>query len=160
MTTRAEHPGGARTPAATELPLTGGCNCGAVRYEVTEPLVRASYCHCKRCQRRSGAAASAQAHPAPGSFRIVTSGAQLRKWQPPDGPGEKWFCSECGSAIFGANCSRPESIGIRMGTFDDDPGIRPSVRQFVAYAAVWERVPDDGLPRFPESRHASGASPS
>jgi hypothetical protein len=40
-----------------------------------------------------------------------------------------------------------------MGTFDNDPGIRPTVRQFVAYAAVWEALPDDGLPRFPESRH-------
>ena len=32
----------------SELPLTGGCNCGAVRYEVTEPLAAATYCHCKR----------------------------------------------------------------------------------------------------------------
>ena len=40
----------------TGLPLTGGCNCGAVRFEVTAPLVGASYCHCKRCQRRSGTA--------------------------------------------------------------------------------------------------------
>ena len=46
-----------------------------------------------------------------------------------------------------------------MGTFDDDPGIRPSVRQFVAYAAPWEPIPDDGLPRFPDSRHASDGEP-
>jgi hypothetical protein len=137
-----------------KLPLTGGCNCGAVRYEVSEPLVRASYCHCRRCQRRSGAAASAQAHPAPESFRIVAGEDRLRVWRPESG-GEKWFCGECGSALFGSNPAHPESIGIRMGTFDDDPGIRPSVRQFVAYAAPWEPIPDDGLPRFPESRHAS-----
>ena len=80
-------------------------------------------------------------------------------WKPQDGRGEKWFCGECGSAIFGSNPGHPESIGIRMGTFDDDPGIRPTVRQFVAYAAAWEPLPDDGLPRFPESRHASGARP-
>ena len=102
------------------LPLTGGCNCGAVRYEVTEPLVRASYCHCKRCQRRSGTAASAQAHPAPGAFRIVAGEDALRMWKPPDG-GEKWFCGRCGSAIYGSNPSHPESVGIRLGTFDDDP---------------------------------------
>ncbi len=138
------------------LPLTGGCNCGAVRYEVTEPLVRASYCHCKRCQRRSGAAASPQAHPAPGTFRVVSGEKKLRMWKPPDGGGEKWFCGECGSAMFGYNSSHPDSVGIRMGTFDDDPGIRPTVRQFVAYAAPWEPLPDDGLPRFPESRHAPG----
>ena len=142
-----------------KLPLTGGCNCGAVRYEVAEPLVRASYCHCKRCQRRSGAAASPQAHPAPGSFRIVAGEDKLRMWQPDDSDGEKWFCGECGSAMFGRNASHPESVGIRMGTFDKDPGIRPSVRQFVAYAAPWEPLPADGLPRFPESRHAPDARP-
>jgi len=75
-------------------------------------------------------------------------------WKPPDGDGEKWFCADCGSAMFGSNPSHPESVGIRMGTFDDDPGIRPTVRQFVAYAAPWEPIPDDGLPRFAESRHA------
>ena len=48
-----------------------------------------------------------------------------------------------------------DPIGIRMGTFDGDPGIRPSVRQFVSYAAPWEPIPDDGLPRHPESRHAA-----
>ena len=136
------------------FPLTGGCNCGAIRYEVTEPLVRASYCHCKRCQRRSGAAASAQAHPASGSFRITSGTERLRAWKPPDGGGEKWFCGECGSALFGFNPNHPESIGIRMGTFDDDPGIRPSVRQFVAFAAPWDPIPADGLPRYAQSRHA------
>jgi hypothetical protein len=80
-------------------------------------------------------------------------------WKPSDGAGEKWFCGECGSAVFGRNAAHTESVGIRMGTFDEDPGLRPSVRQFVAYAASWEPVADDGLPRYPESRHAPGARP-
>ena len=62
----------------TEFPLTGGCNCGAIRFEVAAPLVIASYCHCKRCQRRSGAAASANAHPAVDTFRIVAGEDRLR----------------------------------------------------------------------------------
>ena len=73
---------------------------------------------------------------------------KLRVWTPEDG-GEKWFWGECGSALFGSNPARPEPIGIRMGTFDEDPGVRPWVRQLVAYAAPWEPIPDDGLPRFP-----------
>jgi hypothetical protein len=137
-----------------DLPLTGGCNCGAVRFEVTEPLLDASYCHCKRCQRRSGAAASVNAHPAPGSFRIVTGEDRLRHWKPKDG-GEKWFCGDCGSALFSKSPHHPDPLGIRMGGFDGDPGVRPSVRQYVAYAAAWEAIPDDGLPRYPESRHSS-----
>jgi hypothetical protein len=131
--------------------LTGGCNCGAVRFEVTQPLVSASYCHCRRCQRRSGAAASANAHPAPGTVRIVEGEQALRAWKPDDGM-EKVFCGECGSAVFARNPGDGDLVGIRMGAFDGDPGVRPSVRLFVAYAAPWEAIPDDGLPRHPEGR--------
>jgi hypothetical protein len=137
----------------TEFPLTGGCNCGAVRFEVTAPLVRASYCHCKRCQRRTGTAVSASGHPAEGTFRIVAGEDVLRCWKPEVG-GEKCFCSVCGSQIYARNLTHADPIGIRLGAFDGDPGIRPSVRQFVNYAAPWEPIPDDGLPRHPESRHA------
>jgi hypothetical protein len=129
--------------------LTGGCNCGAVRFEITEPLFRARYCHCKRCQRRTGTAASANATVVPSSFRIVSGKAALKAWKPPDGH-EKWFCGECGSALFSRAPQDPDRVGIRLGAFDGDPGIRPSLRQFVAYAAPWEPIPDDGLPRYPE----------
>ncbi len=135
--------------------LTGGCNCGAVRFEVTSPLVSAIYCHCTRCQRRTGTGASANARAEPGSFRVVSGEDRLRAWKPEEG-AEKWFCGDCGSALFSRGKDAPEQIGVRLGTFDDDPLIRPSARQYVAYAAVWEPIPDDGLPRFPEARTASG----
>lgn len=136
------------------LPLTGGCNCGAVRYEVTEPLLGAAYCHCTRCQRRTGAAASPSASAAPGSFGITQGEDRLKAWAPADG-WEKWFCGDCGSAIYSRNPKEPTMIGVRMGTFDADPGVRPSLRQYVADAAVWEPVPDDGLTRFPGARGAA-----
>jgi hypothetical protein len=133
----------------TELPLTGGCLCGGVRFEVTEPLVSAMYCHCTRCQRRSGTAASANARLAPGSLRVVGGEELLRAYQPPDGSA-KIFCSSCGSALFsGPTPDNP--AGVRLGAFDRDPGIRPQFRQYVAYAAPWEPIPDDGLPRHPEA---------
>ena len=137
--------------------ITGGCLCGAVRFEVTEPFVSAVYCHCTRCQRRTGTGASANGRTAPGSFRIVQGEDRLRSYQPPTG-AEKVFCGDCGSALFsrspGRETGEPPSIGVRLGAVDGDPGIRPERRQYVAYAAAWEAIPDDGLPRFPES--ASG----
>ena len=141
--------------AMTGFPLTGGCNCGAVRFEVTEPLVAASYCHCKRCQRRSGAAASANAHPAPGTFRIVAGEDRLRVWKPERRRREVVLRRLRLVAL------RPQPEPRRSDRDPDGrvrrrPGIRPSVRQFVAYAAPWEPIPDDGLPRHPESRHAPG----
>ncbi|HUZ27924.1 MAG TPA: GFA family protein [Solirubrobacteraceae bacterium] len=129
--------------------LTGGCGCGAVRFELTEPPASARYCHCTRCQRRTGTAASASAVAVPGSFRIVAGEDRLKAWKP-DGGWEKWFCGDCGSALFSRDGRDLERVGVRMGAFDSDPGVRPSARQFTAYAAAWEPVPDDGLPRHPE----------
>jgi hypothetical protein len=131
--------------------LTGGCNCGGVRFEVTEPLVSASYCHCTRCQRRTGTSSSAQARIAPGSLRILAGEELIRSWDPPDG-FSKFFCGECGSALWSRNPADHDVMSVRLGVFDGDPGIRPSSRTFVAYAAAWEEIPDDGLPRYEEGR--------
>jgi hypothetical protein len=137
----------------SDFKLTGGCGCGAVRFEVSEPLLFAGYCHCTRCQRRTGSAASANAATAPGSFRIVQGEDRVGTWKP-EGGFEKCFCADCGSALFSRNPERPEQIGVRLGAIDGDPQIRPSFHQFVAYAAVWEPIPEDGLPRYPEQRRA------
>jgi len=131
--------------------VTGGCGCGAVRYVVTEPFVSASFCHCTRCQRRSGTAASANARAAPASVRVTSGEAELRSWAP-DGGFEKLFCGRCGSALFSRPPGTSDFVGVRLGSVDGDPGVRPQWHQFVAYAAAWEAVPDDGLPQYPEAR--------
>jgi hypothetical protein len=137
----------------TGVTHTGGCLCGGVRFEVDEPLGLASYCHCTRCQRRSGAAASANVGVPASALRVSRGGELVREWTPPDGGWPKAFCGACGGALW----SRKDDgshFGVRLGTFDADPGVRPSYRQFVAYAAAWEPIPEDGLTRFPERRTA------
>jgi hypothetical protein len=135
--------------------LTGGCLCGGVRYELSEPPVSARYCHCTRCQRRTGTGFSSNAQIVPESLR-VTQGEELVTPYDPGGGGHiKSFCSVCGSALWTTDPANPETIAVRMGTFDTDPGVRPSLRQFTAYAASWEAIPDDGLPRYPEKRPAA-----
>jgi hypothetical protein len=137
--------------SAPTLPLTGGCMCGAVRYEVDAPLEVAYYCHCTRCQRRTGGSASISARVEPGSFRIGR-GEELVSVFQPDRGFAKAFCSACGSALYSQSPDDPGIVSVRMGSFDTDPGVRPSYRQFVAYAPAWEPIPDDGLPRHPEQR--------
>jgi hypothetical protein len=136
-----------------DLPVTGHCLCGQVRFEISEPFVSAVYCHCTRCQRRSGTAAAASARVVPGALHILAGADLVRCYEPEDGFA-KCFCSTCGSALWSQNPSRPGSQAVRLGTIDGDPGIRPDARQFVAYAAVWEPLPDDGLPQYPERRPA------
>lgn len=101
----------------------------------------------------SAPAASANAQTKLGSFQIVQGEDRLRAWKP-EGGHEKWFCGDCGSALFSRSPEDPSQIAVRLGAFDEDPGVRPSLRQFVAYAAPWEPIPDDGLPRYPERRPA------
>jgi hypothetical protein len=136
----------------SKLPLTGGCLCGGVRFEIDQPLLSASYCHCTRCQRRTGTSSSAQGRAAPGTVRILRGADLVREWAPEDG-WPKCFCGNCGGALWSRD---PVSgaMGVRLGTIDGDPGIRPQYRQFVEYAAVWEQIPDDGLERFPEGRRS------
>jgi hypothetical protein len=125
--------------------------CGGVRFEVAAPSVSAGYCHCTRCRRRTGTAAGMSAQIEPGSLRVVAGEELIRAWEPPDGFA-KLFCSVCGSGLFARNPASTEVTSVRMGAFDADPGIRPSYHQFVAYAAEWEEIRDDGLPRYPERR--------
>ena len=131
------------------FPLTGVCGCGAVRFEVGEPFVASLYCHCTRCQRRTGTAASANATAHAESFRVLSGEEHIRSWKPETG-AEKFFCTECGSALFSRNADTPEFVGVRLGALDGDPEIRPSAHQYTAYAAVWQPIPADGLPRHPE----------
>ncbi len=132
-------------------PLTGHCACGAVTFEISEPLGDGIYCHCTRCQRRTGSAAQASAKLAPGSLHLTAGEEHLRAWAP-GGGYEKVFCGECGSALFARDADTGEMALVRIGVVDGDPGVRPSGHQFVAYAATWEPLPDDGLPHFHERK--------
>lgn len=124
--------------------------CGKVRFEVSEPLLGAVFCHCKRCQRRTGTGVATTALTAPGSYSTVAGEELVGSWDPGDGGWIKFFCSECSGQLYTANPENPDLVAIRMGALDGDPGIRPGAHQYVGFAAPWAPVPDDGLSRFPE----------
>jgi hypothetical protein len=130
--------------------ITGSCGCGAVSFEIGEPLGTAYYCHCTRCQRRTGTAMQGSARLAPGSVELTAGEEHLRAWWPGDG-FEKVFCGQCGSALFARDPESGELAVVRLGAIDGDAGVRPAFHQFVAYAAPWEPLPDDGLPRYDET---------
>jgi hypothetical protein len=130
-----------------ENPLRGGCLCGAVRYEVTMPFRRASYCHCSRCRKHSGAGALVQGRVSREGFRLLSGAERIRVWRPPDGGMAKAICTVCGSSLFGGTWPDGPEVSIRFGGLDGDPGIRPQYHSFAGSAAVWEPIPDDGLER-------------
>jgi hypothetical protein len=141
-----------RREVSAQAPLSGSCLCGAIRFELSAPALHAGYCHCTRCQKRTGTAASAQARIDGSSFTMTAGEDLLSAWRHPDGGFEKCFCSRCGSHLFSRNPDDARQMSIRMSAFDGDPGVRPQWRTYVSYAAAWEPIPDDGLERYPESK--------
>jgi hypothetical protein len=135
------------------MTVRGGCLCGGVRYELTAPFRRANFCHCSRCRTHTGAAASAQGRVPREGFTLV-QGAELIETYRPEGGMAKAFCRVCGSSVFGGTWPDGPEVSIRLGTLDDDPGIRPQYHSFAADVPPWDRLPDDGLPRY------DGAPPS
>lgn len=133
-------------PPSPAAPLQGGCLCGAVRFELTARLLSAGYCHCTHCQRRTGTGSSANGRVPQHGFELLQGENELSAFTPPEGR-PKVFCSRCGSAMFSGDPLADEQVAVRLGTLDRDPGIRPSFRAFVASAAPWETIPQDGLER-------------
>jgi hypothetical protein len=134
-------------------PVRGSCLCGGVRYEVTAPFLRANFCHCSRCRKHTGAAASAQGRVPHGAFMLLAGAELITVYRPPEGGMAKAFCSACGSSLFGGSWPDGPEVSIRLGTLDDDPGIRPEFHNYVADAPPWLPVPaGDGLPRYAATR--------
>jgi hypothetical protein len=135
--------------ASPESPLRGSCGCGAIRFEVRAPFDLARYCHCHRCQHRTGTSSSANARVAREAVAILAGEEQIRSWAP-EGGAPKHYCAACGGHVFSGPLDG-ETIVIRLGAIEGDPGIRPEYRQWVSSAAAWEEIPEDGLPRYEES---------
>jgi hypothetical protein len=134
------------TPSETPS-RTGGCGCGAVRFALSQPPTAAAYCHCTRCQKRTGTASQASVRVPAGSVTITAGAEHVGQWTLADGMA-KAFCSRCGCHVFARDPATGDIRAIRMSAFDGDPGVRPLAHQFVGDAAAWEPLPEDGLPRF------------
>jgi hypothetical protein len=98
---------------------TGGCLCGAVRYEVAGPLRDVVICHCARCRRTHGHVA-AYASCAPADLRLVEE--EGLRWYESDGR-HQGFCGSCGSRLFWRAEGR-DSVSITAGSIDEPTGLK------------------------------------
>jgi hypothetical protein len=123
----------------TEL-RTGGCLCGAIRYESGGEPVFSLQCHCRDCQRQSGTAYVAAVRMPSAEFRI-TQGTPKRYVAKSDAGNDisRVFCGDCGAPLYVQVSTRPDLVGIRVSSFDD-----PS---FVKSAQPWDYM-NPALPKF------------
>ena len=107
---------------------SGGCLCGAVRYEVHGPLRPIVMCHCSQCRRMTGhiMAATAARH---GDFRLLSQGGLA--WYASSEEARRGFCSHCGSTLFWEGAGR-DYVCIAAGSLDDSSGLQIACHIFTA----------------------------
>jgi len=120
--------------------LTGGCHCGAVRYEVYVPLGFQILCQCHNCQRLSGSAFSALA-AVPKS--AMTLKGELASYEYDNGNGtgirRRSFCPKCGSVIRGGNPAE-DFVTLSASSLDDPSAFSPTAVIHHDDARSWHRT--------------------
>lgn len=127
---------------------SGGCLCGTVRFECEGTPRFSLQCHCRDCQRASGAPHVAAVRVSSTSFRIV-KGAPRRYVAKADSGNEitRVFCGDCGTPLYVQVSTRPDIVGVRVCTFDDPAWFQPDANIFVKSAQPWDHL-DPGVPQF------------
>ena len=134
----------------TNLPLTGGCLCGAVRYEISAKPVVMVKCHCRDCQQATGGGYVPALIFPYGAFRFTKG--DVRRYASDSESGGKnvrGFCEVCGARLTGVEDAERGIIGVVAGSLDDPSLFQPRFDIYVEDAQVWDLM-DPALPKFPK----------
>ena len=119
---------------------SGGCLCGNVRYECAGEPHFALQCHCRDCQRQSGAAHVAAVRMPATDFRIVNGSPKLYVAKADSGNEiTRVFCGDCGTPLYVQVSTRTDLVGLRVCTFDDPSWFRPEANIFVKSVHILPR---------------------
>lgn len=129
------------------MKFTGGCLCGAVRYECSAEPVMAGVCHCEDCRRSSGSGHSTHLAVPEDGVRIT---GETKAYERPADSGNivaRHFCPHCGAPVFSLNVGMPGMVFLRASSLDDLEVFKPEMHVFAARAASWDQ-PREGVPAF------------
>jgi hypothetical protein len=118
------------------MSMKGGCLCGAVRYEGTDPVVTA-VCHCKHCQRISGSAYSVNVLFPEAKVRVEGTTQYYLDTGDSGGHLQRHFCPKCGSSLYTKADALPGLTIVKAGTLDDTSAVKPTVQLYCARAQAW-----------------------
>ena len=125
------------------MKITGGCYCGAVRYEIDGEAQASLQRHCRECQYISGGFPAALMLFPLESFQL--SSGEMKQFRRPDleHPVTRHFCENCGTGVASETPNRPGSIVIKAGTFDDPSAFNPAVAIYTCDKQDYHHIPED-----------------
>jgi hypothetical protein len=135
---------------ALGAPLTGGCQCGAVRYRINAPPRETYVCHCTECRRQSASAFGISVIVEAASLELT--GGTPKHWSRPTAGGgvlDCYFCRDCGSRLWHRGRDDQDLLSVKGGSLDQPVDLQDA-------AHIWTRsklagvVIQDHVAQFPE----------
>lgn len=123
-----------------QLPIKGGCACGAVRYVSESPVEFSFHCQCRKCQRATGGGHASAFAVTDGDTNVT---GEIRYYEQGSDNGARTFsgfCPTCGSPILSKTARFPDRLYIHAATLDDPSRFRPTFVVFEDAGQPWDYV--------------------
>jgi hypothetical protein len=142
------------------MPLTGGCQCGQIRYEIAGPPLGLYVCHCRECRKQSASAFGISVFFRSADLRLLSG--ETRRWSRPTKSG--WalvssFCPACGSRVWDGDKDREEEICIKGGSLDEPPDLTDAIHIWTSRKLPGVIIPDHARHHAGDPDQADGLRP-
>jgi hypothetical protein len=127
--------------------FSGGCLCGAVRYESSADPAMMGHCHCVDCRKSSGTGHGSHLVVPAAAVRVSGEVSAYERAADSGNMVTRSFCPVCGSAVYSTNAAMPGAIFIRASSLDDPEVFKPQVVVYASRAPSWGGI-GGGLPTF------------
>ncbi len=129
----------------TLTPQEGGCTCGEIRYRMTTKPMIVHCCHCRWCQRETGAAFALNAVIEADRVELLKGSPVVIDTPTLSGKGQKiWRCPECKIAVWSNYAGMGELVRfVRVGTLDNPDSLPPDIHIYIESKQPWIKLPGD-----------------
>jgi len=121
--------------------ITGGCLCGALRYEAAGEPTNAGYCFCADCRKASGSGSIGFMGFAASALRFSGEARQFHSKAARGGVSTRNFCPTCGGLVFGGIVGETDSHTLYAGSLDDPSVFHPTMAIFNRDRPSWAPLP-------------------
>ena len=123
--------------------LSGGCQCGKLRYEITGAPLETYVCHCRECQKQSASAFGISVIVRSADLKLLQG--EPKSWSRPTDSGGRltcFFCPDCGSRVWHGNRESDETVSVKGGSLDQPPDLSAATHIWVSRKLPGVMIPE------------------